>query len=56
MKLSTRITIIAVVLWVAGAAIFALDLLPTIFGIVVISFFRPLVFEKILDREKENER
>ena len=49
MKLSTRITIIAVVLWVAGAAIFALDLLPTLVGIIIISFFRPLVFEKFFD-------
>ena len=56
MKLSTRITIIAVVLWVAGTAIFALDLLPTLVGIVIISFFRPLVLEKFFDRVKENER
>ena len=56
MKLSTRITIIAVVLWVAGAAIFALELLPTLVGIIIISFFRPLVFEKFFDRVKDNER
>ena len=52
MKLSTRFTIIAVVCWLAGAAIFALDLLSTLIGIITISFLRPLLLKKFLIRIK----
>tara|TARA_B100000686_G_scaffold31303_1_gene32293 strand:- start:454 stop:624 length:171 start_codon:yes stop_codon:yes gene_type:complete len=55
MKLSTRITIIAVVCWVAGAAIFALDLLSTLIGIIILSLLRPLLFEKVFDKGQDRE-
>jgi len=52
MKLSTRIVIIAVVLWVAGCAILAQDFIPTVLGVVIIALLRT-VLEKFFDKEKE---
>ena len=52
MKLSTRIVIIAVVLWVGGCAMLGQDLIPTLLGVVIIALFRT-VLEKFLDKERE---
>ena len=52
MKLSTRIVIIAVVLWVGGCAIMGHDLIPTLLGVVIIALFRT-VLEKFVDKERE---
>jgi uncharacterized membrane protein len=46
MNLLSRIIIIAVVAWVTGCAIFGLDLIPTLTGIVVIALIRP-VYERV---------
>ena len=52
MKLSTRIVIIVVVLWVGGCAILGQDLIPTLLGVVMIALLRT-VLEKFVDKEKE---
>ena len=52
MKLSTRIVIIAVVLWVGGCAILGQDLIPTLLGVVIIALLRT-VLEKFVDKERE---
>ncbi len=41
MNLFSRIIIIAVVAWVTGCAIFGLDLIPTLTGVVIIALLRP---------------
>jgi hypothetical protein len=46
MNLLSRIIIIAVVAWVTGCAIFGLDLIPTLTGIVIIALIRP-VYERV---------
>ena len=46
MNLLSRIIIIAVVAWVTGCAIFGLDLIPTLTGIVVIALIRP-IYERV---------
>ena len=52
MRLSTRIVIIAVVLWVGGCAILGQDLISMLLGIVIIAILR-IVLEKFFDKEKE---
>ena len=52
MKLSTRIVIIAVVLWVGGCTFLGQDLIPTLLGVVIIALLRN-VSEKFVDKEKE---
>ena len=52
MKVSTRIVIIAVVLWVSGCAIVEQDLIPTLLGVVIIALLR-IVLEKFVDNERE---
>ena len=52
MKLSTRIVIIAVVLWVGGCAILGQDPIPTLLGVVIIALLRT-VLEKFVDKERE---
>ena len=41
MNLFSQIIIIAVVAWVTGCAIFGLDLIPTLTGVVIIALLRP---------------
>jgi hypothetical protein len=46
MKLSTRIIIGCVVCWVAGCAVFQIDLLPTLAGVSVIALLKFMLVDK----------